>query len=226
MEKLKGTQDDSKEKRRIRPVFTEIELTKERNRGSDCGPLSVEMLFQTDFPDVKKISAEEIEKEMGKEHSAPSLPADICRLLRQHGYEVTYYSGVKWDRIADRKIPPGEWDEKIKALFSKNPGLLERIGEETFRASAKWLTDNGILSGEITLSQVADRLRSGSRILALVRGGRHIVVVTGIDEKNVYFNDPDTEPVAGMMAHEDFEESWGGETIEARYAINGKDVKR
>jgi ABC-type bacteriocin/lantibiotic exporter with double-glycine peptidase domain len=55
-----------------------------------------------------------------------------------------------------------------------------------------------------------------SRVIVSVKGGRHFVVVTGVDNDSVYFNDPVEEPVKRKMSHAEFREYWSNETIEAK----------
>lgn len=214
-----GSMENNKkeEKAKIRPVFTEVELTKEKNRGSDCGVLSIEMLLKTDLSNFGKISIEEIESKMGKEKHNPSLPGDICRVLKESGYEVVYHSGIDWNKIADINIPPEKWDDKIKTFIFENPEFLKRVGEEKFRSSAEYLVNNIVIKKEASFSNIADMLRGGARIITFVRNGKHAIVITGIDEEKVYFNDPDTEPIKDEMTHKRFEEFWAKEVLEAHF---------
>jgi ubiquinone/menaquinone biosynthesis C-methylase UbiE len=203
----------------IQPVLTEVELTKEKNRGADCGPLSVEMLLKTDLPKSEDISLESIEKEIGKRKDIPSLPGDLCRLLVDRGYKVIYHTGVDWGRIADSDVSPEGWGSKIGTLFSQNPGLLDRIGDDEFRESARWLTENVVVDKEIDIPKLAEILSRGSRVIVSAKGGRHFIVVTGVDNDAVYFNDPAEEPVKRKMSHAEFKEYWSNETIEANRGI-------
>lgn len=201
-------------KKEIEPVYTEVKLTKEKNRGSDCGPLSIDMLLRTDFGNKAALPLEEIEKGLDKKSNAPSLPGEMCKFLQEHGYEVMYYSDIDWGSISN--LPYEQWDEKVKELFTANPGLKERIGEDALRRSALWLIENKMLGKSIAISEIAEKLSSGSRIIALTRGGRHSVVITGVDKEKIYINDPDSETEKFLMTHNEFEKTWSKDIIAAK----------
>ncbi|HPO05843.1 MAG TPA: papain-like cysteine protease family protein, partial [Candidatus Gracilibacteria bacterium] len=47
----------------------------------------------------------------------------------------------------------------------------------------------------------------GKRVIALF-GATHYVVITGIDENNIYFNNPALEPKQESLSHGDFFRRW------------------
>lgn len=210
-------------RKEIESIYTEISLPKEKNRGSDCGPLSIEMLLRADFGDKTEFSLEEIEKGLGKRSNTPSLPGKMCEFLRKHGYEVTYHSEINWESVS--RLPYEEWDEKVKKLFTTNHGLLERIGENDLRDSASWLIENRMLGKSIDVSEIAEKLRGSFRIIALMREGRHAVVITGVDKEKIYINDPSDEAKRVLMTHNEFEKTWNKDIIAAKILNTGETKK-
>jgi len=194
-------------KNTIKPVKTQVEITKIKNTEEDCGALCLEMLLQTDYQLSSDLKL--LRQVVGKEKKEGTMPGNLCKALKESNYKVDYYTAIDWEKCSERP----ESEEKIARFPQEiiknvnNPnGLLDY---NKLKSSAKWLADNPEIIKSQTLSaeNIAELLSQGKRVIALF-GATHYVVITGIDENNIYFNNPALEPKQESLSHGDFFRRW------------------
>mgnify|MGYP000972402423 CR=1 FL=1 len=204
---------DVRENEKINPIFTEVLLPKEENLNSDCGPLSIEMLILTDLKEREsEYSLEKIKEGLKKAKTGGTMPGDMCKLLKKLGFDVEYFSTIDWEKCADENFE--NWDTKIKKVIetSQKFGFADLINKEGLKKSAEWLSKEGkdvITKKILSLKDIEAKLREGKRVIAIVSGGKHYVVITGIDEDRVYFNNPDGIAKKEFLSHGAFLNFWG-----------------
>lgn len=173
------------------PVRTEVPVTERENASNDCGPMCVEMLLLADDPErAAQMTIEDYRSLCEKEGVEGTMPLNICRALSSLGYEnVTYFSTIQWRKYANLSADLSNLPEEAQQF----KGLIEDgfIPRDKLRASAEWGVENAnIEERRLNWENVSNILNEGLRLVVLV-GGDHYLVVTGLDQENVYFNNPD-----------------------------------
>ncbi|MEI7810249.1 MAG: C39 family peptidase [bacterium] len=186
-------------------ILTDILLPSTLNgENNNCGAIAVMMILQTDFG-AERFSLRRVMRNLNKTSKENTQPGFICKLFKKLGYKVTYYSKIEWKNcIFDPDKFLEKWDKKIQGIARHyNWYNLKKMQE-----SAIWLLDkdqDGILKkNDVTLRDIKKALKEGQRVITVVRNGTHYVVITGIDNHNVYYNDPNF-PDIKKMARIDFE---------------------
>lgn len=176
-----------------------------RNLHNDCGLLAVLRILEKDgvpFPE-DQASFDRLREVLGKE-DAGVVPAHLCNFLRTKGYGVQYYSQIDWEKCAQDF---SEWDPRVRDLPQWVwDGFLD---QGQFRGSAQYFSQEHnrdiLQSQKLSLTEIQELLRNGKRIIAIV-GRDHYVVVTGIDDHDVYIDNPKVQSpvVQESISYEDF----------------------
>lgn len=193
-------------------ILTEIPLTERKNEFNDCGPLALEMVLNADGK-LEEADLEKLREKVGKESDQGTMPGNLVKALVDKGYKVHYYTTINWSKCTNPDDTSG-WDERLKPLDSHfaEGGYMPK---EKFAAAAQWLTDNPqhvrqLKDNEVLTPQIlSEALRMNLRLLVLVSAS-HWVVMTGIDDKNIYFNDPaeHEDPQKRSMPIAEFQKLW------------------
>lgn len=207
------------EMRYIAPVLTEVAMAREPNDHNDCGALAVEMLLLTDFPELAdKYSLATLRELLNKEGDQATIPGNICKLLKESGYDVSYYSQLDWQKYADADRVDFE-NDRLKQLEGNFASGF--IDAKKWKQSAEWLMQNSnvIETSEFNFETMAKALTDGARVISIV-GGDHYVVVTGLDTEFVYMNDPNFSAPRKMAL--DFFKQWSHVVFDAAETIVAK----
>jgi len=192
-------------------ILTDVKLPADRNIYGDCGPLCVQMLLLTDFPDqALDYPLPRLRRFLKKKKYEGTLPGNMCRLFIRLGYEVNYYSTINWQSCTvDPKVNFDFWDDKVKQLIRRfyltTSGTKAFLDLQKIRQSAQWLVDNSeiLINDFLSLEDLQRFLKQNKRIILLVESN-HYIVVTGIDKDYVYFNNPSENPSAEKISHNNF----------------------
>jgi hypothetical protein len=175
----------------IKPIRTEVEPSPWINHENDCGVIVVHMVLNADgITTQEDVGLMGLRHELGKEGLEGTLPGNICRCLANRNYTVEYHTQIDWSKCT---LDPDEnfehWDQRLRDLPAEiwNGFLDKKKLQESAEFVARHL--DIINPKPITMPEIAEALSNSNRVIALV-GKDHYVLVTGIDEKQVYFNNP------------------------------------
>ena len=199
----------------IEPILMNIPLPLEKNPLNDCGVLSLQMILLSD-KHSEDFSLENLRNRVGKTFEEGTSPANICKVLKEEGYKVKYFSSIDIESVAknDPKTDFNKWDPRVIGAVNAAKGSSLVINAEKLHDSAIWLNkeeNKGMIENKnLSIKEVADLLREGKKVIALVKDGSHYVVIVGVDNKNIYFNDPATNetPTQKSKTHLDFLNYW------------------
>jgi ABC-type bacteriocin/lantibiotic exporter with double-glycine peptidase domain len=202
---------------KITPVFIKMQLPLETNPKNDCGVLCLQMILSNDTQiDKKELSLGKMRERIDKTFKEGVNPGSICKILKEEGYDVKYFTTIDGESISenDPKTSFEKWDPRVIGIVnnSEKHGIVVNL--EKLQASAKWLTkeeNKEIISKKnLSIKEISDFLRENKRIITLVMNGAHYVVVTGVDNEKIYYNDPATneKPTMKSLTHNEFLKYW------------------
>lgn len=179
-------------KGKIVPIFTHIETSPLSNTENDCGIIVLKMLLHADGKqNIADLEIDEFRARLNKLSGEGIMPGFICRFLEESGYRVRYHTAIDWNKCAiEPKADLSNWDEKVKNLPSEvwRGGFIKK---HKLRESAQYLSQHPSLLNRqpISIADMAHALAEDNRVIALV-GTDHYVLITGIDNDYVYYNNP------------------------------------
>lgn len=202
---------------KIEPISIEIPLPLETNPLNDCGALSLQMVLLKDTQTRgDMLSLENLRRRLNKTFEEGADSGRICKVLKEEGYNVKYFSTLDIKSIADNdpKTAFEKWDLRVVNAVNSLQGSTLVVNKEKLHDSAKWLTmeENKeiIIKKNLSIKEIADFLREGKRVIIPVMSGAHYIVIVGVDNERIYYNDPTANetPTKKSKMHAEFIKYW------------------